>query len=61
MIIWMFSLDHMHHERSMLVFIEDLLDLPFMHEKIRYFSKGCFAVKETKKKFSNIEIDQTIS
>ena len=36
-IISKFSLDHTHYERWMLVFIEDPLDLPFMHENIYVF------------------------
>ena len=39
MTIWMFSLNHTHHERWILVFIKDLLDLPFMYEDIYVFVK----------------------
>ena len=39
MIIWMFSLDHTHHEQWMFVFIANLLDHPFMHENIYIFLK----------------------
>ena len=50
MTIWIFSLDHTHHQQLMLVFMADLLDLLFVHENIYVFRKVIFQWKGAKKK-----------
>ena len=55
MIIWMFSLDHTHLEQWVLLFIENLLDLPFMHDNIYVFLKVILQRKSTKENFLTLE------
>ena len=61
MIIWMFSLDHTHHERWTFVFIGGSSRPSIYASEHLCFSKGYFAVKNCKRIFSNIKIDQAIS
>ena len=51
----MFSLDHTHLEQWVLLFIENLLDLPFMHDNIYVFLKVILQRKSTKENSLTLE------
>ena len=55
MIIWMFSLDHTHLKQWVLLFIENLLDLPFMHDNIYVFLKVILQRKSKKENSLTLE------
>ena len=53
--MWMFSLDHTHLEQWVLLFVENLLDLPFMHDNIYVFLKVILQRKSTKENSLTLE------
>ena len=53
--MWMFSLDHTHLEQWVLLFVENLLDLPFMHDNIYVFLKVILQRKSKKENSLTLE------